>query len=66
MNNKIPYITYVIFALSVLVIPYFILQIVHHTDNLSWQIYSGLMIICSIIAASFIVSYWRDVKRGRE
>ncbi|WP_339285716.1 hypothetical protein [Oceanobacillus sp. FSL K6-3682] len=58
MNNKI---TYIIFPLSVLVIPYFMFQIIHHTGNLSWQIYSGLMIICSIIAASFIVSHWRDV-----
>ncbi|CEI83308.1 MULTISPECIES: hypothetical protein [Oceanobacillus] len=59
MNNKI---TYVIFAVSMLLIPYFIFQIIHHKGNLGWQIYSGLMINCSIIAALLIVSHWRDVK----
>jgi len=63
MNNKI---TYVIFAVSMLLIPYFIFQIIHHTGNLGWQIYSGLMINCSIIAALLIVSHWRDVKNGGE
>lgn len=62
--NKI---SILILVISVLLIPYFILQLFNDTNNQAGTgslIYSGFMILLLLVAAILIINHWKTEKKG--
>lgn len=58
-----------ILIISILLIPYFIYQLINDINNqagIGSLIYSGLMILLLIVATMLIIKHWKTEKNGRK